>query len=218
MRRWDSLPALRLFPARALAARPASDFEFHTRHFNDESGTTPKNQKTYRRFSGTIFFRRFFCWKLLRLNALRRQKSQQLKNPHAKVSFFLAGPPVFLQKRPKKRPFFLSILGFSYDGARGRFPRFPPLRFCAPAPARVLKAPCRGPKFLSASHLASLVSQIMDKSHINVPFWAGFYRQKRPAESPIFGCDAAFGGLKSGIAENMLASLLTFPIIYGIMS
>jgi hypothetical protein len=46
-------------PGRALVARPASFFELATHHFGDELTTSPKNQKTYRRFFGMIFLEGF---------------------------------------------------------------------------------------------------------------------------------------------------------------
>jgi hypothetical protein len=41
---------------RALVAGPASNFELITHHFGDDLGTKLKNQKTYRRLFGMIFF------------------------------------------------------------------------------------------------------------------------------------------------------------------
>jgi hypothetical protein len=93
-------------PGRALAARPASNFELHTHHYGDDYNTKPKNQKTYGRFFGMIFFGGFRP--TLMAGPQRLAKSKSIKKwKIAKKSFiFFARTPRFSSKTAKKRPVF----------------------------------------------------------------------------------------------------------------
>jgi hypothetical protein len=62
---------------RVLDALPASNFEFHTHHYDEELTTKPKNQKTYGRISGTIFFRAVRALKTPERQRVAKEKNEK---------------------------------------------------------------------------------------------------------------------------------------------
>jgi hypothetical protein len=70
---------------------------------------TLKNQKTYRRFSGTIFFGEVELVEHPQLQPLAGHKIPKNRKNTKKSVIFLERPPGFLPNRPKKGPFLLSV-------------------------------------------------------------------------------------------------------------
>jgi len=74
---------------------------------------TLKNQKTYRRFSGTIFFGEVELVEHPQLQPLAGHKIPKNRKNTKKSVIFLERPPRFSAKSPQKRPFFAVSTFFS---------------------------------------------------------------------------------------------------------
>jgi hypothetical protein len=69
-------------------------------HHGGNSGTSRKNQKTYGRFLGMIFWERCARRRSLRRKGLQNKSPRKPEKPQKKVSFFRANPPFFCQTGP----------------------------------------------------------------------------------------------------------------------